>query len=139
MDVRFEIKLGQITNKNFLVFISTELTKKLKYELQETDKLNWSFKKGDSLLDISDGYIKKELYQEEGRYGDRGKIVEKETLIKGILVVNFKKVDSIDTVNAVFNIVNKYASLIINENNKEENNEDELIEMIEDEVAVDKE
>lgn len=138
MDVRFEIKLGEITNKNFLVFISTELTKKLKYELQETDKLNWSFKKGDSLLDISDGYIKKELYQEEGRYGDRGKVVEKETLIKGILVVNFKKVDSIDTVNAVFNIVNKYANLIINENNKEENNEDELVKMAE-EVAFDKE
>lgn len=139
MDVRFEIKLGETTNKNFLVFISTELTKKLNFELQATDKFNWSFQKNDCLLDISDGYIKKELYQEEGRYGDRGKVVEKETFIEGVLVINFKKINSIDTVNAVFNIVNKYANLIINENNKEENNDDELIEMIEDEVAVDKE
>ena len=141
MDVRFEIKLDETTNKNFLVFISTELTKKLKYELQETDKLNWSFKKGNnSYLDISDGYIKKELCEEEdNRYSSRNNNKIVETFIKGILVVNFKNVDSIDSVNNVFNIVNKYANLIINENdkdNEEENNE--LIEMIE-EVALDKE
>lgn len=138
MDVRFEIKLGETTNKNFLVFASTELTKKLGYELKATDKFNWSFQKNDCLLDISDGYIKKELYQEEGRYGDRGKVVEKETFIKGVLVINFKNVDSINTVNAVFDIVNKYANLIIYEGD-EDSKDDELIEMIEDEVALDKE
>lgn len=135
MDVRFEIKLGETTNKNFLVFASTELTKKLGYELKATDKFNWSFQKNDCLLDISDGYTKKELYQEEGRYGDRGRVVEKEILIKGVLVINFKKVDSINTVNAVFNIVDKYANLIISEKEEES---DELVKMAE-EVAVDKE
>ena len=137
MDVRFEIKLGETTNKNFLVFISTELTKKLKFELQGTDKLNWSFKKADSILDISDGYIKKESYQEKDRYGNRGRMVEEETLIKGVLVINFKNVDSMNTVNAVFDIVNKYANLIIYEGD-EDNKDNELIEMIE-EVALDEE
>lgn len=141
MDVRFEIKLGETTNKNFLVFISTELTKKLKYELQETDKLNWSFRKGDSLLNISDGYYREELCEceDRDRYGSRHnstKIVK--TFIDGVLVIDFKNVDSIDTVNSVFNIISKYANLIISENNKEENNEDELVKMAE-EVAFDKE
>lgn len=140
MDVRFEIKLDKTANKNFLVFISTELTKKLGYELYGTDKFNWSFRKGDSLLSISDGYYKEELCQEDDRYSSRynsTKIVK--TFIDGVLVIDFKKVDSIDTVNNVFNIVNKYANLIINENNKEEeNDEDELVKMAE-EVAFDKE
>lgn len=143
MDVRFEIKLDKTANKNFLVFISTELTKKLGYELQGTDKFNWAFIKNDSLLNISDGYYREELCEceDRDRYSSRhnsSKIVK--TFIDGILVIDFKNVDSIDSVNNVFNIVNKYANLIINENdkdNEEENNE--LIEMIEDEVALDKE
>ena len=36
MNVDFEIKLEEGINKNFLVFISTELTKKLKFELIST-------------------------------------------------------------------------------------------------------
>ena len=141
MDVRFEIKLDKTANKNFLVFISTELTKKLGYELQGTDKFNWSFQKENSYLNISDGYYKEELCEceDRDRYGSRHnstKIVK--TFIDGILVIDFKNVDSIDTVNSVFNIISKYANLIINENNKEENDEDELVKMAE-EVALDKE
>lgn len=139
MDVRFEIKLDKTANKNFLVFISTELTKKLGYELYGTDKFNWSFRKGDSLLSISDGYYKEELCQEDDRYSSRynsTKIVK--TFIDGVLVIDFKNVDSMNTVNAVFDIVNKYANLIICEND-EDSKDDELIEMIEDEVALDKE
>lgn len=139
MDVRFEIKLDKTANKNFLVFISTELTKKLGYELQGTDKFNWAFIKNDSLLNISDGYYKEELCQEDERYSSRynsTKIVK--TFIDGVLVIDFKNVDSINTVNSVFSIISKYANLIISENNKEENDEDELVKMAE-EVAFDKE
>lgn len=137
MNVRFEIKLGEITNKNFLVFISTELAKKLKYELQETDKLNWSFRKEKTLLDISHGYIKKEFYEEKDRYNSRYEIKEQKTFIEDILVVNFTNVDSIDSVNSVFDIVNKYANLIIDEND-ECDEDDDLVEML-DEVALDEE
>lgn len=43
-----------------------------------------------------------------------------------------------DTVNFVFNIINKYANLKINEN-EEDNKEDELVEMLNSEVACDEE
>lgn len=55
MNVEFKIKLGEVCNKNFLVFISTELTKKLKYELISTNSLVWEFKRNNSVLNISHG------------------------------------------------------------------------------------
>lgn len=138
MNVQFEIKLDKTTNKNFLVFTSTELAKKLKYELRETDELKWSFVKGESKLNISDGYIKREQYQEKvNGYSGRYETKEKEVFIPNVLVVQFYNVESIDEVNDVFNIINKYANLIVNENKKEES-EDELTELLE-EVALDEE
>ena len=47
MNVNFTIKLGEGSNKNFLVYMSTELAKKLKYELIDTDEIMWTFKKGE--------------------------------------------------------------------------------------------
>lgn len=139
MNVKFEIKLNDINNKNFLVFTSTELAKKLKYELIGTDRLNWTFKKGEEVLDISIGYIKKELIREKDNRGyNRYETREVETLVKDILVINFINADSMDTVNFVFNIINKYANLKINEN-EEDNKEDELVEMLNSEVACDEE
>ena len=57
MNVEFKIKLGEVCNKNFLVFISTELTKKLKYELISTNSLVWEFKRNNSVLNISHGFV----------------------------------------------------------------------------------
>lgn len=136
MNARFEIKLNDITNKNFLVFISTELAKKLNYELTATDKLNWTFRRDNAILDISVGYIKTELREEEDRYDRyRTRKVEVEILIEDVLVIQFSNVDSIETVNSVFNIINKYADLKINEHEDKVKN-DELVEMLNDSEAI---
>lgn len=139
MNVQLEIKLDEAINKNFLVFISTELTTKLDYELIQTDKLKWSFIKDDNcVLDVSHGYMKKEQYQEKvNGYSNRYETRERETFIPNVLLIQFYNTKSIEEVNNVFNIINKYANLIVNENKKEED-VNKLTELLE-EVALDKE
>lgn len=138
MNVTFKIKLEEGDNKNFLVFISTELTKKLNFELMSTSTLRWEFKRNNAELAIQHGFYNQEVYEVVRNKGSYREEVVKETrnvLDQNILLLEFKEIESIGAVNDVFNIVSKYAKLIIDENYKEESN-DELTELLHDEVAA---
>ena len=138
MNVDFEIKLEEGINKNFLVFISTELTKKLKFELISTSTLEWEFKRGHAELILQHGKNVKESYQVEvkDRYGyNKGYETRyKDRLEPNFLILRFKDIENIESVNDVFDIVNKYAKLITDEY-AESDSDDELVDML-DEVAA---
>lgn len=147
MNVNFTIKLGEGSNKNFLVYMSTELAKKLEYELIDTDEIMWTFKKGETALFICHGEMIKEPYKvEEEYYEDTYKSRKKtrtvtkyrENLVKDRLLLKMVGIDSIDSVNAIFDIANKYADLIIDERKELDDSDtmDELTELLNDEVAA---
>ena len=147
MNVNFTIKLGEGSNKNFLVYMSTELDKKLKYELIDTDEIMWTFKKGETALFICHGEKIQEPYKVEEEYYDdtyksrkKTRTVTKyrEKLVKDRLLLKMVDIDSIYSVNAIFDIANKYADLIIDERKELDDSDtvDELTELLNDEVAA---
>ena len=138
MNVNFEIKLQESDNKNFLVFVATELTTKLNYELMQTSNLVWNFKRNHATLNISHGLEREEEYQVEEQdtyYSSRTKIVTKTRTVldKDVIKVSIHDTESMSAVNDVFNTINKYAKLIVDEH-QAECQENELNEIL-DEVA----
>ena len=79
MNVTFKIKLEEGDNKNFLVFISTELTKKLNFELMSTSTLRWEFKRNNAELAIQHGFYNQEVYEVVRNKGSYREEVVKET------------------------------------------------------------